>query len=107
MPSPGDVVILNFPGANATKRRPGVVVSSDLSHLHRPDIIVGVVTSNLAAANSPTDYVLQDWSASGLQIQSAFRAYLVTTLPSATRHIGRLTARDWDAVRQRVRLSLG
>ena len=107
MLQPGDLVVLNFPGATGTKRRPAVVVSSALCHLHRPDIVVGVVTSNLSSATTPTDYVLQDWSAAGLQCPSAFRAYFVTALPSATRQIGKLSARDWDAVRERVRLALG
>ena len=107
MPKPGEVVILDFPGATGVKRRPAVVVSSDIYHSHRPDVVVGVVTSNLADASTPTDYVLQDWSAAGLRIPSAFRAYFVTTLPIATRRIGQLSARDWDAVRDRVRTALG
>ena len=71
MAMPGDVVVFDFPGAMGLKRRPAVIVSSDLYHLHRPDV------------------------------------YLVTTLPSSTRRIGGLSVRDWDAVRERMRLALG
>ena len=67
------------------KRRPAVILSSDEYHRVRPDIIVGLITSNIAAATGPTDYVLQDWQAAGLHIQSAFRAYLVT-LPRSVNH---------------------
>ena len=107
MPKAGDVVVLDFPGATGLKRRPAVVISSDLYHAHRPDVILGVLTTRLAGAGTPTDYLLQDWASAGLRNPSAFRAYVLTCLPSATRRIGQLTARDWDAVRERVRLALG
>ena len=107
MPTPGEVVVLDFMGATGAKRRPAVVVSSDLYHLHRPDWVLGIITSNLVGATTPTDYILQDWSVAGLRKPSAFRAYFVTAVPSATRLIGKLSPRDWDAVRERVRLALG
>ena len=45
---PGDVVVLNFPGVTGTKRRPSVVVSSSVYHASRPDVIVGLITSQIA-----------------------------------------------------------
>src|SRR5256885_16814796 len=99
MPKPGDVTILDFPGAMGTKRRPAVVVSTDVYHAHRPDLVVGLLTTNLAGAVTPTDYVLQDWAAAGLRSASAFRAYLVTARASDVRIIGHLSDRDWQAVR--------
>jgi mRNA interferase MazF len=102
MPNPGDVVTMDFAGAKVTKRRPAVVVSSDLYHAHRPDLIVGTLTTNIAAATSPTDYVLLDWTQAGLHLPSAFRCYFVMVLPADVRFIGRLSDRDWQAVRDRV-----
>ena len=61
MPDPGDVVTVDFAGAVGIKRRPAVIVSSSLYHAHRRDVIVGVITSQIAAAATPLDYVLQDW----------------------------------------------
>lgn len=107
MAKAGDVVTLEFPGATGTKRRPAVVLSSDLYHIHRPDVIVGVLTTNLASATAPTDYVLQDWGSAGLRAPSAFRAYLAIVPSSAIHRIGRLSDQDWDAVRHRVRLASG
>ncbi|MCS6862897.1 MAG: type II toxin-antitoxin system PemK/MazF family toxin [Abditibacteriales bacterium] len=72
MPQAGDVVLVDFMGAVAVKRRPAVVVSSDTYHTHRPDIIVCPLTTQLAAATTPMDYVLQDWAAAGLRAPSAF-----------------------------------
>lgn len=51
--------------------------------------------------------VLQDWSAVGLRLPSAFRAFLVTLPRSAvSAKIGSLTSRDLDGVRQCVKTAL-
>jgi len=94
MISPGDVVTVDFPGATGVKRRPAVVVSSDSYHRERPDLILGVLTTNLAAASDSTDCILRDWSAAGLHSPSAFRAYFGMALSSAVRVIGHLSDRD-------------
>src|SRR2546423_11472246 len=73
---PGTVVTVDFPGAMGIKRRPAVIVSTAAYHAARPDVIFAVVTSQTAGATSPTDYLLQDWSAAGLRRRSAFRCYL-------------------------------
>lgn len=100
---PGDIVVVDFPGAEGTKRRPAVIISSRTYHETRPDIIVGVVTGQVGAATEPTDCLLQDWEAAGLHRLSAFRTYLATVLQSAViRKIGRLSDRDWQAVRTAV-----
>jgi mRNA interferase MazF len=106
MAEPGDVVTVDFPGATGLKRRPAIIVSTRLYHAHRPDVIIAVLTSNVAAANTPADYVLQDWQAAGLRLPSAFRAYLATVERSATRVIGHLSARDWQAAQQCLARSL-
>lgn len=105
--NPGDVVAVNFPGVTGIKRRPAVVVSSAIYHAARPDIIVGLITSQTAAAIGPTDYLLQDWAQAGLRVASAFRSFLVT-LPPATNPVlvGHLSARDWRGVRACIKTSL-
>ncbi len=95
---PGDVVVTAFPGADTTKRRPGIVVSTTLYHTNRIDVIVGVVTTQLAQAATPTDSLLQDWAAAGLRQPSAFRAYLFTFEQNDVRFIGRLSDADWQGV---------
>jgi mRNA interferase MazF len=103
----GDVVVADFPGVQGVKRRPAVMLSSDLYHNTRPDVILGLITSQTAAAIEPTDYPLQDGAVAGLHLASAFRAFLVTVPRSAiSAVIGRLSVRDWDAVRARVRTAL-
>ncbi len=107
MPKPGDVVLLDFPGVTGVKRRPSIVLSSDTYHKNRPDIIVGLITSQTRAAVGPTDYLVQDWSAAGLRVPSAFRSFLTTLPPSANPvKIGELSERDWNAIRARVKIAL-
>ncbi len=96
---PGDVVTADFPGVTGVKRRPVVVVSTLEYHTHRPDVIVGVITSQVANATTPVDHLLQDWATSGLHHPSAFRAFLAT-LPAtaASAPIGHCSTRDWQAI---------
>src|SRR5260370_32217569 len=90
---PGDVVVADFVGARGMKRRPTVVVSTDLYVATRPDVIVAELTTQLAAATAQTDYIVQDWAAAGLYQPSAFRVYLNTLSPAGVVRIGKLTDR--------------
>jgi mRNA interferase MazF len=107
MYTPGQVIVVPFPGAVTTKRRPVVVLSTATYHTHRPDLVLGLLTTDVAAAVAPTDYVLQDWAAGGLHQATAFRSFL-STIPASdvVRVIGQLSDRDWQEVKQRLRLAL-
>jgi len=104
----GDVVWIDFPGVVQTKRRPAVVLSSSTYHASRPDIIVGLVTSQTSKSNAPTDFLIQDWQSAGLRVPSAFRAFIVT-LPrsSVVSTMGTLTPPDLNEVATRVKLAMG
>ena len=107
MPTPGDVILVPFAGANGVNERPAVVVSSALYHSCRPDVIVGLITSQVAKATMPTDYVLQDWTAAGLNLPSAFRSNFMTLDAGVVLfQIGVLSVSDWAEVRARLRLAL-
>jgi|SRR6185437_2151097 len=103
----GDVVWIDFPGVVQTKRRPAVILSSATYHSTRPDVIVGLVTSQISKATAPTDFLLQNWQAAGLRVPSAFRAFIVT-LPRSNlvSTMGTLTPSDWNEVKERIRLAL-
>src|SRR2546426_9542316 len=89
----GDIFWVHFPGAVGTKRRPSVIISSNQYHTARPDIIVGLLTTQVAKATGPTDHALTDWRAAGLPLASAFRAHLATLPRTAIiSRIGRLSA---------------
>jgi mRNA interferase MazF len=106
MPTPGDVVVCYFLGAEGRKWRPGVVVSTDLYHASCPDVVIGELTTQLAKASTPTDYVLLDWAAAGLHKPSAFRVYFSMDVGRSVRVIGQLSDRDWQEVMARLRLGL-
>ena len=95
---PGDIVTVDFPGATGIKRRPAVVVSTTTYHQNRPDVILGVITSQVQKANAPSDYIIKDWQAGGLNRQSAFRAFLMTMPVSPVQKIGHCAQRDWEGI---------
>lgn len=104
---PGDVVVLDFPGAQGVKVRPGVVVSSVAYHSARPDLIVGLCTSQVSKAFSSMDYCLQDWQAAGLKVPTAYRSYFaMCESHNIIRRIGHLTDRDWHEVQARLKLAI-
>ena len=101
----GNVVTVDFPAVTGIKRRPAVVLSSQTYHANRPDVIVGLLTSQTKNLGV-TDYVLQDWQISGLRVPSIFRSFIVTLPPSANLVvIGKLSEQDSQGVRNCVKLS--
>ncbi|MFN0095999.1 MAG: type II toxin-antitoxin system PemK/MazF family toxin [Dehalococcoidia bacterium] len=103
---PGTVVWVDFPGAVAIKRRPAVVVSTDEYHRTRPDCVLALVTSNVQAASTRFDHLLDDWRAAGLRRPSAVRAYYTTVLQADVQEASRLSARDWAMTQARLAGSL-
>ena len=95
---PGDLVTVDFPGVTGIKRRPAVVVSTEVYQRHRPDVILGIITSQIADAVTPLDYILQDWATAGLHRVSAFRTFLMTMPAVSVGLIGHCSARDWQAI---------
>ncbi|MFN6142149.1 MAG: type II toxin-antitoxin system PemK/MazF family toxin, partial [Pseudanabaena sp.] len=68
----GDVVTVDFPAVTGIKRRPSVVLSSQTYHANRPDVIVGLITSQTITLGV-TDYILQDLHTSGLSVPAVCR----------------------------------
>lgn len=103
----GDVVVADFPGVTGVKRRPALVVSSDTYHAARPDVILGLLTGQVAAATGPTDYALREWQSAGLHAPTAFRVFLIT-LPrvDVIAVIGHLSQGDWHEVVARLRIAI-
>jgi mRNA interferase MazF len=95
---PGDVVVGAFPGADATKVRPAVVLSTELYHRYRPDVIVGLITTQPPRELAPTDCELHDWRHAGFHQPSFFRLFPVTLLQRDVRLIGGLSESDWASV---------
>lgn len=104
--NPGDLVTVDFPGVTGVKRRPAVVLSSITYHANRPDVIVGLVTTQTTGLGV-TDYALKDWAVAGLRVASVFRSFIVTLPPSANLIlIGKLSERDWKSVRACIKIAI-
>jgi mRNA interferase MazF len=102
----GTVVTAEFQGVVSTKRRPAVIVSSEIYHRERPDYILAVVTSQIDKADSATDYILQDWKTAGLNKPSAVRVFLFTLPKTKVVKIGELSEQDWSEVKKHLQISL-
>ena len=96
-----------FPGALLTKVRPAVVLSTEDYHRHRPDVVVGLITTQTPKPLAPTDCVLLDWKQAGLHTASYFRLFPVTLSQRDVRLIGRLSASDWQSVRACLNAGFG
>ena len=96
-----------FPGAQATKTRPAVVLSTEEYHRHRPDVVVGLITTQTPTPLAPTDCALRDWKQAGLRAVSYFRLFPVTLSQREVRVIGRLSDADWKSVRECFRAGFG
>lgn len=103
----GAVVVVSFPGVTGVKRRPAVVLSSPEYHEIRPDLVIGLLTTQTTNPPGPTDHALQDWRQAGLRKPTVFRSFFAT-LPQAVQPvvIGYLSTRDWQAVRVSARRAL-
>ena len=104
---PGDVVVGAFPAAKIAKSRPAVVLSTEAYHLHRPDLILGVITTQPPPVLSPTDCVLTEWWIAGLRAPSFFRLYLIRFPQREVQVVDRLADRDWHEVRRFIASGLG
>ncbi len=104
---PGDVVVGVFPGARLTKTRPAVVLSTEDYHRHRPDVVVGLITTQAPNPLAPADCPLLDWKQAGLHTASYFRLFPVTLPQQEVRFIGRLSDSDWESVRACFKAGFG
>lgn len=102
MLKPGDLVVGAFPGADTTKIRP-----DRTHHRHRPDVIVGLITTQSPRELAPTDCELRDWQQAGLHQRFFFRLFPVTLLQREVRVIGRLSESDWHSVRACFKAGFG
>lgn len=106
MIEPGNIVLVKFPGAVTTKIRPALVISSKEYHQTRPDVILGILTSQINQAVSPSDYCLKEWQTAGLDKPTAFRSYLITVQQSDSKKIGLLTHIDWKGIQSCLRRAI-
>jgi len=106
----GDIIVVSFPFTDqtATKKRPAVVISSEVYQRDRPDLILMAITSQLRPAPVVGDVAVVHWQAAGLLKPSVIKP-LITTIEArlVLRHLGQLHADDQKALRHVLTLVLG
>ncbi len=106
----GDVVLIPFPytDLSATKTRPAVVISSDIYHSVRSEMLLAYLSSRITVADASLDYVLLDWKEAGLLKPTFMRPKIAAIEPELVVYrAGTLTKRDLAGVDERLHRALG
>jgi mRNA interferase MazF len=93
----GDVVLVPFPFTDQTtnKKRPAVVISSDVYNAEYPDLILMGITSQFNSSPKVGDIIITDWQSAGLLKASMIKP-VITTIEKALilKKLGRLQGVD-------------
>ncbi|MBL8795649.1 MAG: type II toxin-antitoxin system PemK/MazF family toxin [Planctomycetia bacterium] len=106
----GDVVLVPLPFSSGLgdKVRPAVVISTDIYHADWNELLLVEVTSQPPQTLRPTDCELLDWQSAGLNRPSWARAGLAKVIyRHIQQRVGSLTARDFRALEDCLRVALG
>ena len=106
----GDIVLVPFPftDQSAAKKRPAVVVSSDIYNRQRPDIIIMAVTSQMHSAAYFGDIVISEWQSAGLLTPSVIKSIITTIEKSIViKKLGQLHNEDRKSLRESFYKILG
>lgn len=106
----GDVVLVPFPFTDQTtaKKRPAVVISSNIYHQKHPDLILMPITSQLRLTTMFGEVTVTYWQEAGLLKPSIVKPIVATVEKRLVlRKLGRLQEADLQALRDAVETILG
>jgi mRNA interferase MazF len=106
----GDVVLVPFPFTNQTsaKKRPAVVVSSEVYHQTHPDVIVMAITSQIQRALLADNVMVTDWQGAGLLKPSVIKPIISTIEKGLVlKKLGSLQDSDLQGLQEVLRIILG
>jgi len=99
----GDVILVPFPFTDqtTTKKRPAVVISSEVYNREYPDLIIIAIMSQRKSIAMVGDVTLTKWQESGL-IKPSMIKPIIATLENklVLRKLGQLQSPDRDALQQ-------
>jgi len=74
-----DIVLVPFPFTNlkSSKKRPALVISPD-EYNNQLDVVIAFITSKMDQSHRCGDYIINEWSKSGLPKPSMLRMKLAT-----------------------------
>ena len=106
----GDIVLVPFPftDQSASKKRPAVVVSSDSYNVHRPDLVLMAITSQVGARVAFGEAGITEWKKAGLLKPGIVKPILTTVETTLVlRRLGRLQVSDEKALRRAIQSIVG
>jgi mRNA interferase MazF len=106
----GNVVLVPFPftDQSGTKLRPAAVVSSEVYHHHRPDLLLMPITSQMSAVIRFGDVPLKDWRSAGLLMPGLVKPLIFTLEASLVRkRLGVMVEDDARLLRHGIAQLLG
>ena len=99
----GDVVLVPFPftDQSTNKKRPTVVISSDVYNAEYPDRILMGITSQVISSSKVGDIIITDWRAAGLLKASMIKP-VITTIEKQLiiKKLGKLQEVDIQSLRE-------
>ena len=99
----GDVVLVPFPFTAQTtdKKRPAVVISSDVYNAEYPDRILIGITSQVSSSLKVGDIIITDWRSAGLLKASMIKP-VITTIEKQLilKKLGRLQDVDIQSLKE-------
>jgi len=106
----GDVVLVPFPftDQSGAKKRPAVIVSSSGYNVHRRDLVIMAITSQVRTPLGFGEALVADWQAAGLIKPSAIKP-VITTIAQALviRRLGQLSTEDLRTLREAIAQVIG
>ena len=102
----GDVVLVRFPFTDltTTKRRPALVISTDLYNQFQVNLIIAAITSQTHRLGIG-DCLIQNWRAAGLVKPSQVKATIEQSL--VLKKLGTLASNDMEIVEQALAKAIG
>jgi mRNA interferase MazF len=99
----GEVVLVPFPFTDQTtnKKRPAVVISSEIYNAEYPDRILKSITSQVVSIQKVGDIIITDWRAAGL-LKSSMIKPVITTIEKQLiiKKLGKLQDVDIQSLRE-------
>ena len=106
----GDIILVPFPftDQSTTKKRPAVVISSEIYNTERPDLIIMAVTSQIKPARIIGEVIIKDWQEAGLLKPSAIKP-VITTIEKflVIKIMGQLKELDQKSLQESLKEILG
>jgi mRNA interferase MazF len=106
----GDIILVPFPftDQSSSKKRPAVIISSNLYNKNKPDLVIMAITSQITLPLKLGEYQILDFTSVGLLKPSVIKPIISTVTKSLViRKLGQLSISDCQAIKQIIADILG